>query len=513
MYSLAHALRRAASANPQGAALRCAGRSMTWPQVLERTAGIAAALRSLGIRNGDRVGILAANSDDYFLCLHAIPWAGGIAVPINTRLAEPEMRFCADDAGCRALLVDAGQVAAAAAMRESLAAVEQVVCFGGGEVPQGVKSLDALLADCRPCGDAGRGDDDVAALYYTGGTTGRAKGVMLTHASLLIGILQWANALGVTQRDRFLIVAPMFHLVGGLNAIATTMLGAQACVLARFDAPLALREIEAAKATKAALVPVMVDLIVEQLAHSSADVGSLRKISYGGAPMTEASLKRAMAALPHVGFYQVYGQTEGGPSISVLTPEDHVWSGARTGKLRSAGKPLPGTEVAILDARNGPLPPGATGEIGVRGLSVSPGYWNLPEETAKAKAGGWLHTGDVGYIDDEGFLFIVDRLKDMIITGGENVYSTEVENALSQHPAVAECAVIGIPSARWGEAVHAVVRLAEGAEATDKEIIAFCRQRLAGYKCPRSIEFRTAPFPLSGTNKVLKRELRKPHWQ
>ena len=485
---------------------------MTWLEALERVARIASALRSLGLSDGDRVGILAANSDDYFLSLHAIPWAGGIAVPINMRLSEPEIQHCANDAGCRTLLVDARQVETASAMRSALTTVEHVLCFDRGKAPHGAESLNALLADCPPCEDAGRGDGDIAALYYTGGTTGRPKGVMLTHAGLLTGVLQWANALGVTQQDRFLIVAPMFHLVGGLNAIATTMLAAQACILGRFDAHLALNEIEAAGVTKAGLVPAMVNMMVDQIAESSADVSSLRKISYGGAPMTEASLKRALAAMPHVDFHQVYGQTEGGPCISVLGPEHHAWKGERAGKLQSAGKPLPGTEVAILDAEDKRLPFGATGEVGVRGLSVSPGYWNLPEETEKANAGGWLHTGDVGYIDDEGFLFIVDRVRDMIITGGENVYSAEVENALCHHPAVAECAVIGIPSRRWGEAVHGIVRVAKGAEVSAEELVAFCRKRLAGYKCPRSVEFRAAPFPLSGANKVLKRELRKPYW-
>src|SRR5690606_29189965 len=232
-----------------------------------------------------------------------------------------------------------------------------------------------------------------------------------------------------------------------------------------------------------------------------------------GAPMTEAGLGGALRALPGVRFCQIYGQTEGGPNISILHHEYHVLEGPNAGKLRSAGQPMPGTIVAILDEEDRPVPQGEVGEICVRGLTISPGYWNQPEETAKAQRNGWLHTGDAGYFDEDGFLYIVDRLKDMIITGGENVYSAEVENVVSLHEAVAECVVIGIPNERWGEQIHAIVRLKEGHTCTEEELMAHCRKHLAGYKCVRSVEFRSEPFPLSGANKILKRELRARYWR
>jgi long-chain acyl-CoA synthetase len=257
----------------------------------------------------------------------------------------------------------------------------------------------------------------------------------------------------------------------------------------------------------------MLDGIVNYLTDSKTELPTLRKITYGGAPMTESSLKRALQALPHTKFFQVYGQTEGGPNISVLNPEYHVLSGEHANKLRSAGHPIPGTDVLILDPEGLPLPANEVGEICVRGLTISPGYWNLPDETSEAHRGGCLHTGDAGYLDEEGFLFIVDRIKDMIITGGENVYSAEVENVICMHPAVAECAVVGIPSERWGESIHAIVRLREGESTTEEELMAHCRQYLAGFKCARSVDFRQEPFPVSGAGKVLKRELRAPYWK
>ena len=512
MYSLSSSLRRAAAAEPGRVALRCDGRSMSWPEVLKRVSRFAAVLEESGVCDGCRVGILAANSDSHLIGMYAVSWAGGIFVPINTRFADQEMRYCVEDAGCRVLLADGSLAGVAENMHESCPTVETVIRIDTGAGPSGLGSFDELIGGAQPRQASGRGGDDVAALYYTGGTTGRSKGVMLTHHGILTSILQWSNAIGLSSRDTLLIVAPMFHLVGGLNAIAATTLAAGMCIVGRFHVPAVLKEIEAARVTKAAVVPIMVDMMIDQLASTGADISSLEKISYGGAPMTEAALRRAIAALPYTRFYQVYGQTEGGPNVSVLGPEYHVLEGANAGKLRSAGKPLPGTELAILDPEDRPLPQGHTGEIGVRGISVSPGYWNLPEVTEQANRGGWLHTGDVGYIDAEGFLFIVDRIRDMIITGGENVYSAEVENVLSDHPAVSECVVIGIPSKKWGEAVHAVVRLFDDAAVTADELIAFCKERLAGYKCPRSLEFRTEPFPLSGANKVLKRKLRAPYW-
>jgi long-chain acyl-CoA synthetase len=330
---------------------------------------------------------------------------------------------------------------------------------------------------------------------------------------MLVNTLQWAKATGSVEDDVFLIIAPMFHIAGGMNAIAAVMLAAGACFMQKFDPAEVVNQITLGGVTNAAFVAVMVDAIVNQLESTGEELPRLRMITYGGSPMSQTVLKRAMKALPHTRLYQVYGQTEGGPNISILGPQYHVLEGDLAGKLGSAGQPIFGTYVEIMDEDGTPLPAGQTGEICVRGLSISPGYWNLPEVTAEAQRGGWLHTGDAGYLDEDGFLYVIDRVKDMIITGGENVYSAEVENVICLHPAVLECAVIGIPSDRWGETIHAIVRLRKGQSVDEEVLIAHCRQYLGGFKCIRSVDFREEPFPISGAAKILKRELRKPYWQ
>jgi len=511
--SLAQALRRAATVNPRGIASRCQGRQTSWALTLDRVQRIAALLRETGLAPGDRVAILAGNSDIYFQLLFAIPWAGGIAVPLNTRLSLEELAHCLDDSGSRFLVVDEGFTATAARLHALAPAIERLVHADSSGCAQGPGPFEALLADATPAVDAGRGGDDLFALYYTGGTTGRPRGVMLTHAGIITNTLQWAFEIGVARDDLLLIVAPMFHLVGGLNSVAATVLAAGVCLMPRFDAQAVLQTIAGERVTKMALVPTMMTAILAHPDIAGFDLSSLRRISYGGSPIPESLLRRTLEAMPQVRLYQVYGQTEGGPNISVLKPEHHLPGAHGEGRLRSAGQPIVGTEVVILDADDRPVPAGQVGEICVRGLTVSPGYWNQPEETARVNRNGWLHTGDAGHLDADGFLYIVDRVKDMIITGGENVYSQEVENVLGAHPAVAECAVFGVPDERWGERVHAVVRLREGCTASTEELIAHCRGHLAGYKCVRSIDFRTAPFPLSGANKILKRELRAPFWE
>ncbi|CAG0941626.1 long-chain acyl-CoA synthetase [Gammaproteobacteria bacterium] len=513
MYSFANMLRRAALVNRHGIATRFEGRQTSWAETLDRVQRLASALQRLGLAPGDRVAILATNSDLYVQLLFAIPWAGGVVVPINTRLAGEEIAHCLADSGSRLLIVDDGFLRAARQLQALAPGLVQLVYAGAAsETPGDCLGLAGLLAASEPAADAGRGGSDLFALYYTGGTTGRSKGVMLTHQGMITNTLQWILEIGVGRDDVLLVVAPMFHLVGGLNAIAAAALGAGLCLMPRFDPRAVLQVIEAEKVTKAALVPTMINAIVAHPEIANFDLSSLRRISYGGSPISEALLRRTLAVMPQTLLYQVYGQTEGGPNISILKPRDHRVAADGSSKLGSAGQPITGTEVVILDHDEAVLPAGAVGEICVRGLTVSPGYWNLPEETAKAQRGGWLHTGDAGYLDADGFLYIVDRIKDMIITGGENVYSQEVENALYSHPAVAECAVFGIPDERWGERVHAVVRLREGCSASGVELIAHCRRQLAAYKCIRSVDFRSEPFPLSGANKILKRELRAAYW-
>jgi long-chain acyl-CoA synthetase len=256
----------------------------------------------------------------------------------------------------------------------------------------------------------------------------------------------------------------------------------------------------------------MVNMLANFPGVETYDLSSLRTIFYGASPMPEAVLAKAMQVFPACEFIQGYGMTETSPLITVLAGKYHTFAGPYAGKMASAGQAAPGVEVKIVDSQDREVPSGTVGEIITRGPHVMQGYWNKPEETAQALRGGWMHTGDAGYMDEDGFVYIVDRVKDMIITGGENVYSVEVEHVIYQHPAVAMCAVIGIPSEMWGEAIHAVVVCKEGCEVTAADVIAHCKERMAGYKCPRSVDIRQAPLPLSGAGKILKAELRAPFW-
>jgi long-chain acyl-CoA synthetase len=512
MHSLTRSLQRAALVRPRGIATWFEGRETNWQQTLHRVQSIAAVLKARGLGNNDRVALLGGNSDFFYQCLFAINWAGGISMPLNMRFAVPEIAYCLTDSGSKILIVDEEFLDMVPEISRSSPQLQCVLSLGKGRPQAAIDSLSDFLTELEPIEDAGRGGADVAALYYTGGTTGRSKGVMLSHDDFVVNTLQWAHAIGVSSAERNLIIAPMFHLVGGLNSFAAAIFASTLIVARKFDAGELVKIMQQQAVTKTCLVPVMLDAIVTWLEEHPTGLDSLQRISYGGAPMSEKGLKRALLALPHTRFYQVYGQTEGGPNICVLDARYHVLEGPLAGKLRSAGQPITGVNVAILDEQGKPVQQGETGEICVQGLTVSRGYWNMPEETAEAHRFGWLHTGDAGYFDEDGFLFIVDRIKDMIITGGLNVYSAEVENVIARHPGVLQCAVIGIPSERWGEQIHAIVRLVEGAVVSEEELASLCRSELAGYKQPRSFEFRSQPFPVTGLGKVLKRELRAPYW-
>lgn len=512
MLSLTHFLQRAAKVNGGGTATIYGDRQRNWDEVLDRVQRTAALLRQQGVVDEQRVAILGPNSDTYLEYLFAVAWAGGVIVPINTRLAAAEIIEWIEDSGAEILVVDEPFVDTIVQLRDQIPQIREVIQLGAAEIRENHIGHEEQIAALQPVEDAGRGDDDLYALFYTGGTTGRSKGVMITHGGLYINTLGWITAVRVSMQDRFLVIPPMFHAAGGENSIAVVALAATACFIPAFDVEAALGLVEEHKLTKIPLVATMLDMMISHPNIGNYDLSSVRKITYGASPIHEDLLRRAMRALPEAEFFQVFGQTEGGPTVTVLPPEYHVSEGPMSGKLKSAGIPVIGQEITILDADGKELEPGIAGEICVRGPGVSPGYWNLPEISEAAFYRGWLRTGDAGFIDEDGFLTISDRVKDMIISGGENVYPAETERALLGHPAVAECAVIGIPSEKWGEQVHAIVRLAPDQSVEEDALIKHCRDQLAGYKCPRSIEFRSEPFPLTAAAKVLKRELRKPYW-
>ncbi|MBU1375628.1 MAG: AMP-binding protein [Alphaproteobacteria bacterium] len=493
-------VRRAAAINPRGPAI-CDDGVATWAETLANIEAMAGRLAGAGVRPGDRVAILAANSGSYIEALFAIPRLGAIAAPLNTRLSLTEIAALIHDAGARLLLADAGSLAAAAELRAE-GAVDRVLLLGSAG--DGAESLAALTAAPLPPEPAA---DEVAFLLYTGGSTGRPKGVMHTSSALIANVHQSADVLGDTRDMRFLYVAPLFHVGALAYTVAMAMHAGANVPLPAFEPQAVLRAMERERITHVALVPTMLSRVLEAPDFERHDLASLRRIIYGASPISEALLRRAMAAFPDAQFAQSYGQTET-VSICVLPPWRHVVEGPLAGKLKSAGPPAIGVDVKILADDGSEVGVDEIGEIVMTSDSLMVGYWNQPEITAETLRDGWLHTGDMGFIDQDGVVTLVDRKKDMIISGGENIYSVEVEDVLARHPAVLEYAVVGLPDPHWGERVHAVVRLRDGAAASAEELIEHCRAHLSHYKCPRSVTLAETPLPLSGAGKVLKRELR-----
>ncbi|MBL6612716.1 MAG: long-chain fatty acid--CoA ligase [Reyranella sp.] len=510
---LTQALHRAVQQHPRRVAVRFGGRERTYLEFADRVARLAGALQGLGLQAGDRVAMLALNSDRYLEYQMAVPWAGGVINPCNTRWSAAELLYSLDDSGSSILLVDETYRALVESFRTHSSSLREVVYCGEGEPPPGMHGYEALLAAAAPAADALRRGEDLAGIFYTGGTTGFPKGVMLSHTNLCSSALA-LRADGLAAPDgTYLHAAPMFHLADMGMAMAQWIEGNSHSVVPAFNPETVLDVLERDRVTHLLLVPTMIQMLVDHPAmRRPRDLGALQTIIYGASPIAEAVLDRAMSALPGVGFVQAYGMTELSPLATINPARYHTAEGRKLGKLRSAGRAGYCTEVRIVDAQGVEVPRGSVGEVAVRGPNVMQGYWRQPELTARAVRGGWMHTGDGAYMDEDGFIFVVDRLKDMIISGGENVYSGEVENALAQHPAVQACAVIGIPSAQWSESVHAVVVLKTGHTADAEALIAHCKSLIAGYKCPRSVDFAEA-LPLSGAGKVLKTTLRDPYWQ
>jgi len=512
MSSLPQLIRTNVQRSGDRIATRFKGRERTWHALQERVSRLAAALQSMGVKEGDRVAILALNSDRYLEFYFGVAWAGAVFVPLNNRLAPAEFVHWLNDSGSQVLFVDDAYLAAVAEIGSQLETVRDFVYMGEGEAPEGYLAYEELLNSHAPVAPSHRAGDDMAGLFYTGGTTGKSKGVMLSHRNLTYNVLQARPFIDVDADDVFLHAAPMFHLADGFFIMLGTTMGCTHVVVPAFEPALVLQTIQNEKIKTALLVPTMINMVVNHPEVSRYELSSLRRLVYGASPMPEAVIRKALEVIPGVDFYQAYGQTEASPVVTVMGPEYHTTTGPNAGKLKGAGRVIAGVDMVILDDDGREVPLGEVGEICVRGDNVMLGYWNLPEVTAETLRGGWLHTGDGGRLDDEGMLFIVDRVKDMIVSGGENVYSAETEQAVYAHPAVAECAVIGIPHESWGEQVHAIVRLKEGYSLTAQDLVDHCKSLIAGYKCPKSVEFREEPLPLSGAGKILKKDLRAPYW-
>ena len=509
-YGYVSAITEATRDRLSNAAVVFEGRERTWRSVLDRAARLAGALRTLGVSAGDRVAVLARNSDLYLDLYLAVPWCGGVLAHLNWRWSIPENAYAVGDCEPKVLFIDDAVTFETVEALLDAAPGMIIVALGKSVSSGAIPLFSLLLAD--PIEDAGRRGDDLLAIYYTGGTTGRSKGVMLSHDGVVRNCAA-SRSMGLLPRGAcLLVIAPLFHLGAGSGVTSAMLAGGTIVLDGAFDPERALRMIEETRVTDAFLVPTMISMLLDHPGFRPERLATLKRVIYGSSPISAETLDRVLNLAPHVAFMQAYGMTEVCCTATILLPEFHIGEHRAAGHHRSAGSAIPGVELRIVGPDASPLPVGEIGEVWVGGSTLMLGYWRQPETTREVLHDGWMHTGDGGYLDESGLLYIVDRLKDMIVSGGENVYSAEVENALSHHPAVAQCAVIGVPDRRWGERVHAVIATRPGVEVTEDEIIQHCRSLIGGFKCPRSVEFRDGALPMSAAGKILKHELRAKHW-
>lgn len=496
MHTFADPLKRALQIAANKTAVIDEGEKYTFAALYERSARLVAGLRALGLSKGDRVAIWSDNNHQYIETYVGVPAGGLVVVPLNTRHAEPELRYALKDSGTRVLITDRD----ASAMQDI---VEHIIPIG--------EAYETLL-DQQP---AALGENvvesDLAGLFYTGGTTGKSKGVMLSHRNLIANTFHWLCSVPQSSNDVTLVMAPLFHAAGSNGVLGSIWTAGTQITLGAFEPAKVLDIIEQNAVSLTLGVPTMLAAMAEEQHAHPRKVDTVRAIAHGGSPIATEVVRRTWTAFPNAELIEVYGATELSPLTTALRNEQNLLDDDRA---RSCGQSIPGTDVRILNPEGREVPAGEIGEVVVRGPNVMMGYWNKPEQTADVLKDGAYWTGDLGYMDDEGYVFLVDRSKDMIVSGGENVYCTEVEEVLYQHPAVLEAAVYGIPDERWGEAVHAtVVPRPNQGNIDPQDLIEHCRAHIAGYKVPKGIAIQQEPLPKSGPGKVLKRELRAPYWE
>jgi long-chain acyl-CoA synthetase len=483
----------------------------TYAQHMDRVLRLCGALRELGVQKTDRIAVMALNSHSFLEVYHAAYLGAGVINPLNLRLAPAELEYILHDSGTKVCFVDPFFSGVIDQVRKA-AGIQTVVLMGEGKMPPEIKfdlRMEELIGGAAPQLPPEPEENDPVVLMYTGGTTGLPKGVYLEQRAEMLNLMHAMAVWRFSEDQVFLHQTPMFH-AASMTGLLGMPLGGTSVFTPVFNAGEVMKAIEQHKVTMTVMVPTMISMVLDHPEFKAERLASLQTLTYGASPMQLALLEKVQRLFPGLRLFQGYGMTESAALVSALSPEDHARGGDI---LKSAGRALPGIRISIQDENGRHLAAGETGEVCVRGGNFMREYWKKPEETTEAFKGGWYHTGDAGYLDAQGYLYLVDRVKDMIVTGGENVYTSEVENALAKHPAVAQVAVIGIPDDKWGEAVHAVVVPYPGASVTPDELIAHARGLIAGYKVPKSIELRASPLPLSGAMKVLKRELRAPFWQ
>ncbi|MBT3536791.1 MAG: long-chain-fatty-acid--CoA ligase [Rhodospirillaceae bacterium] len=504
---MADPIRHHARVRGDKAAIIFEGREITYGELDRRANQVANGLIAAGVRPGQRVALLAKNIDLFFEIYYGATKAGAVLVPINFRLAPPEVAFVLNDAQTKVLFVTDEYCGLIADIAADLTTVTKTIGLHGGH---DAWADHTVWRDEQDTTDPHReGDPEATALQpYSSGTTGHPKGVEMMHRNFMPFVPQaledWG---GWTDEDVALVAMPLFHVGGCVWAFIGLYVGTTNILLPDVDPPVILKAIERYRITQVFFVPAVILFLLQTPGAAETDVSSVRHVMYGASPIPYPVLQQATKMF-NCGFAQLYGLTETTGAVTYLAPEDHDGSE----KMKSCGKTMSAAIVRVVDENDRDCPPGQVGEIIVQGNQVMKGYWNLPEETEKAIRNGWFYSGDAGYFDAEGYLYIHDRVKDMIVSGGENIYPAEVESALAGHGAIADVAVIGVPDDKWGETVKAVVVLAPGAALSEDEIIAYSRSQIAGFKIPRSVDFMT-DLPRNPSGKILKRELRKPYWE
>lgn len=481
-----HSMGRAIQYYAERPALSLDRSTLTFSQLHDRVKRLVAGLCSAGFKKGDRIAILLPNSPEYIELVYACGWLGVIAVPINVRLSIPEIDNVLADSNPRGIVRHSTLPRPNTHVSLDIVLDRDGLMDGDGVCP-------------GPCYDP----DAILALIYTSGTTGRPKGVLVTHANVLADVNNFNYWMRYREGGVYLHAAPIFHIADFPAMFAAPIFGASQVALTRFQPDAFCEAVAKERVNYTVLVPTTIDLLIQFAESNPHDLTSLELLAYGGSPISPQLIRKTRELLPHTQLVQVYGLSETG-FLTGLQDDEHT-----AGRLMSCGRPCPGIEVRIVDTAGNVVRTPEPGELVARGANIMVGYWNNQEETAASFCNGFFRTGDVGYQDADGYFFILDRAKDMIVTGGENVYSGEVERVIFNHPAVREVAVFGIPDARWGELVAACVVLKAGMTLTAEELIAYCRQFIANYKAPRRIDFSEAELPKSGSGKVLKRVLRE----
>ena len=498
MHTLIDPLKRALQIGPNEIALIHDDIEITYADLWRRCSLLVGGLRSRGAKAGDRIAILANNSHQYVETYIGVPAGGMVDVPLNTRHALPELVYALKDSGANILLTDRTELGELTEM------VDEIIRLPSDYEDMLEQSSEAVLGEDPD-------ENALAGLFYTGGTTGASKGVMLTHRNLIANTHNWLAAIPQSSEDRTLIMAPMFHAAGSNGILGAIWLGSCQISLAAFDPKAALDLIEKHSVNITLGVPTMLAALAEEQHSNPRKTDTLEIIAHGGSPIATEVIRRTSSAFPTAQMIEVYGATELSPLATILGHEERLVDDPRA---RSCGRSAIGNIISICDPEGNELPVGEVGEVVVAGTNVMKGYWKKEEQTEAVLINGSYWTGDLGYLDAAGYLYLVDRSKDMIVSGGENVYSTEVEEVLYKHPAVLEAAAFGVPDEKWGEAVHAVVVPREEHNNVDPaEIVDFCRDHIAGYKVPKGIDIQHEPLPKSGPGKVLKRELRAPYWE